>query len=106
MMLVRCVQKHGIDRSCSSGCAFRAVSDVAYLALPSCFLLTLPGEFFPIFGVLLSPFSVHMGLRLLGEEPVRYNILTGSPVSGQVLCIFGVVTLGQSACFLTKRLQT
>jgi hypothetical protein len=59
MIFMCCMQKHGIDRSCLSGDAFCTLLDVANLALPARLLLTLPGERFPILGILLSPFRFH-----------------------------------------------
>jgi len=53
------MEVNGIYRSCSSGETFRAIPDVASLASPSCLLLTLPGEAFPIIGILFSPFRFH-----------------------------------------------
>src|SRR5947209_19116379 len=93
MIFMCCMQKHGIHGSCLSGDAFCTLLDMANRALPTCSLLTLPGERFPIFGILLSPFRFHIGLRLVGEYPVRYNVITGTPVSWQVLCCSGVATL-------------
>ena len=83
MVSVGCMEVNDIYRSCSSGETFRAIPDVAMLTFPSCLLLTLPGEAFPIFGILLSPFRFHNGLRLVGEYSVRYNVTTGTPVVGK-----------------------
>src|SRR6266700_3650182 len=60
MIFMCCMQKHGIYRSCLSGDAFCTLLDAANLALPACLLLTLPGERFPVFGILLSPFRFHI----------------------------------------------
>lgn len=42
MVAVRSVQVDGIRLSCSSGYPFRAVPDMANLALPACIFLTVP----------------------------------------------------------------
>ena len=54
VVAVRGMEVHGIACSRSSGGAFPPLPDMAKLASPSGLLLTLPGELFPIVGILLS----------------------------------------------------
>ncbi len=67
MVAVGCVQVNAIAFSCAFGCALFPLRDIAKLTPLSCSLLTLPGEEFPIFGILFPPFRFHLGLRLVGE---------------------------------------
>ena len=60
MVAVGCMQIDRVTFSCSSGFPLFPLRDMAPDTPFACLLLTLPGEDFPIFGILLSPFRFHI----------------------------------------------
>jgi hypothetical protein len=100
MVAVGCVEVHSIPFSGSSGEAFRAVPDMAMFTHPACLFLTLFGYLLPIMGIQLSPFGLHKRLRLVGKYRKWYTTSADTSASGQVLCTFGLLTVGTECLLL------